>query len=152
MSESAAAAIATKCLEAWTSGDLAAVRAMLQDDVTYVGPLNTSGGVEAYLNGLAALTQDVKSARPRKVLVDGDDVCIIYDVVTESASTVPMTDWYHVREGKIDAVRAYFDASGFSRGAGTQSRPIRSRPGDREQGIPTHLPLRVSAETELAQW
>ncbi|HWE67089.1 MAG TPA: nuclear transport factor 2 family protein [Acidimicrobiales bacterium] len=152
MSESAAAAIATKCLEAWTSGDLGTVRAMLQDDVTYVGPLNTAGGVEAYLNGLAALAQDVRSAQPRKILVDGDDVCIIYDVVTESSRTVPMTDWYHVREGKIDTVRAYFDASGFTGGVGTESRPTPARPADREQGIPTHLPLRVSAETELADW
>jgi ketosteroid isomerase-like protein len=153
MLQSDAAEIATKCLEAWSTGDFDTARSLLRDDVTFVGPLGAAGGVEACMNGLVDLAKNVKSAEPKKVLVDGDDVCIMYDLVTLSAGTVPTSGWYHVENGKIDSVRAYFDARQLSPASDVPSSPAPTRP--REVGgavIPIALPALVSAEMELAEW
>lgn len=106
----ATAVIATKSLQAWTTGDFAKTRALCHDDVTFVGPLGTADGVEDYMNGVRGLSKIVKTAEPQKILVDGEDVCIIYDLVTDTpAGTVPTVGWYHVEDGKISSVRAFFD-------------------------------------------
>jgi ketosteroid isomerase-like protein len=145
--------IATKCLEAWSSGDFATARTLLRDDVTFVGPLGSGGGVESYMNRLVDLSRHVTSAEPIKVLVDGDDACIIYDLVTDSAGSVPTSDWYHVQDGKISSVRAYFDSRALTAGSGTQDhRPGVTAGAPGLRGIlPTILPALVSAEMELAE-
>lgn len=84
MSEPETFEVATKCLEAWSSGDFATARTLLRDDVTFVGPLGSGGGVESYMNSLVDLSRHVASAEPIKVVVDGDDACIIYDLVTDA--------------------------------------------------------------------
>jgi ketosteroid isomerase-like protein len=56
-----------------------------------------------------------RSARLQKVFVHGNDVCVIYDLVTNTpAGTAPTAEWYHVRDGKISAVRVFFDARPFT--------------------------------------
>jgi ketosteroid isomerase-like protein len=152
MSEPETAFIATTCLEAWSTGDFATARSLLREDVTLDSPLGSANGVEASMNRLADLAQQVIRADQKRVLVDGDDVCIMYDLVTVSAGTVPTSDWYHVAAGKIDSVRAYFD-----------SRRLRAQepgPESAAPGVPravagrrygAHwLPALVSAEMELA--
>lgn len=149
-----AVAVATTCLEAWSSGDFATARSLLCDDVTFVGPLGTAGGLEACLSELVSRAHQVKSAEPRKVLVNGDDVCIMYDLVTISAGTVPTSDWYHVEDGKIDSVHAYFDARRLVPGGGSKTPGTPSRSGVVVGGtvLPSTLPARFSAEMEIAEW
>jgi ketosteroid isomerase-like protein len=145
--------VATKCLEAWSSGDFATARTLLRDDVTFVGPLGSGGGVESYMNRLVDLSRHVTSAEPIKVLVDGDDACIFYDLVTDAAVSVPTSDWYHVQDGKISSVRAYFDASALTAGSGThdpQSAAPLGAPAGRRI-LSSILPALVSAERELAE-
>jgi ketosteroid isomerase-like protein len=145
--------VATKCLEAWSSGDFATARSLLRDDVTFVGPLGSGGGVESYMNRLVDLSRHVTSAEPIKVLVDGDDACIFYDLVTDAAVSVPTSDWYHVQDGKISSVRAYFDASALTAGSGTHDHqsaaPFGAPAGSRI--LSSILPALVSAEMELAE-
>ncbi|MBI5088003.1 MAG: nuclear transport factor 2 family protein [Actinobacteria bacterium] len=102
--------IATECLLSWTNGDLDATRTLVADDVSFIGPLGTATGADAYIDGLRQLSEVVSTAVTRKVLVDGNDVCIIYDLVTKRAGTIPTVGWYHVRNGQVDSVRAFFDA------------------------------------------
>jgi hypothetical protein len=110
MNKAEAKNIATQCLFSWTNGDFETARSLLSDDVTFIGPLGTASGADEYISGLRRLTDIVDSAVPRKVLVDGDDVCIIYDLVTKTAGSIPTVGWYHLRNGQIDSVRAFFDA------------------------------------------
>jgi hypothetical protein len=44
------------------------------------------------------------------VIADGDDVCLIYDLVTVPAGTVPTAGWFRLRDGKIAAIQVFFDA------------------------------------------
>ena len=114
MSRTDVGSVATRCLRAWTTGDFETTRALLNDDVTFVGPLGASEGADGYVSGVRNFARLVKSAEVHTVIADGDDVCVIYDLITETpAGTIPTAGWYRIRGGKISAIRAFFDARPF---------------------------------------
>jgi ketosteroid isomerase-like protein len=119
-----ARAVAARALQAWTTGDLETTRSLLHDDVTFVGPLATVEGADDSVEGLRGLAATVKGAEQHRVIADGDDVVIIYDLITTTpAGTVPTAGWYRVRDGRIAAIRAYFDARPFTSVAAPQPSP-----------------------------
>jgi ketosteroid isomerase-like protein len=104
------ATVASGCLQAWSSGDLDRTRALLAKEVTFDGPLGSTRGADAYIEGSKGMVKMVERADQREVFVEGDDVCIIYDLVTKAPpARIPTAGWYQVRDGKITAVRAFFD-------------------------------------------
>jgi hypothetical protein len=49
-----------------------------------------------------------------KVFTDGADVCVIYDLVTDSAAgAVPIVEWLHIEGDRIATVMLYFDRLTF---------------------------------------
>jgi hypothetical protein len=57
----------------------------------------------------------VLGVKIKKVFVDGDDVCVLYDLSTNSpAGTAFVCEWMRFRGGKIATVRAVFDARPFA--------------------------------------
>ncbi|MDE1858081.1 MAG: nuclear transport factor 2 family protein [Thaumarchaeota archaeon] len=48
----------------------------------------------------------------KKVFVDGDDVCLLYDLKT-TGPTVFMSSWYQVKDGKIASIHTVFDPRAF---------------------------------------
>lgn len=48
----------------------------------------------------------------KKSFVDGDDVCLFYDLKS-AESTVFMSSWYQVRGGKIASIQTVFDPRAF---------------------------------------
>ena len=115
MSGTDAKAVADKFFSAWTKGDLDTARTLLHDDVSFAGPIDSFDNADAYVGALRGLSQIVASAEEQKVFVDGNDVCVIYDLVTKTpAGTAATAEWYHVRDGKISSVRVYFDARPFA--------------------------------------
>ena len=108
-------AVADKFFKAWTTGDFDSARALLHDDLSFEGPIDSFDNADAYIGALRGLSQIVKSAEEQKVFVDGNDVCVIYNLVTASpAGTAPTAEWYHLRNGKISSVRVFFDARPFA--------------------------------------
>jgi limonene-1,2-epoxide hydrolase len=89
--------------------DFDMTRALLDDDVTFRGPLGETVGAEDYIAGVRRLAELVDRADIVQVIADGDDVCLIYDLVTKSAGAIPTVGWYKLREGRITSVRAFFD-------------------------------------------
>ena len=103
-------AIASRCLAAWSSGDLDTTRSLLHDDVVFTGPLGATEGADAYIEGIQAMIKIVERAEQREAFGEGEDVCIIYDLVTHApAARIPTAGWYRVQDGKIASVRAFFD-------------------------------------------
>jgi hypothetical protein len=143
MTDAEVATIATRCLEAWTSGDFPTARILLRDDVTTVDPFGATEGAENYLDELRQLAKLVTSADQRQVLVDGENVCVFYDLLTVDAGTVPSTTWYHISDGMIDSVQAYFD----TRLIGYHSALYRN-----EEEASSGFPVFCSAEMEVADW
>jgi hypothetical protein len=48
----------------------------------------------------------------KKIFVDGNDVCVLYDLKT-TGPTVFMSSWYQVKGGKIVSIHTVFDPGAF---------------------------------------
>ncbi len=100
---------ASRCLKSWTSGDFETTRSLLSDNVTFDGPMGHTEGADNYVTGVAKMADMVTGVDLKKLVVDGDDVCLMYDLVTTPSGALPTVGWYHFSGDKIDSVRAYFD-------------------------------------------
>src|SRR6266498_2850889 len=80
--------IAEEYFAAWTTGDFDTARHLLHDDVSFQGPIDAFDNAEAYLAALRGLSQIVKGAEQQHVFVDGDDVCVIYDLITSTPAGI----------------------------------------------------------------
>ena len=46
----------------------------------------------------------------RKVFVDGNEACVIYDFVTDTPSgSLPTIEWLQFEEGRIRSINLYYD-------------------------------------------
>jgi ketosteroid isomerase-like protein len=84
--------------------------ALLRDDVRIRGPAGETFGRPLDFIGMLRKYRgryDVK-----KVFVDGDDVCVFYDLAT-TGPAVFMSSWYQVRDGRIASINSVFDPRGF---------------------------------------
>ena len=96
-------------------GDFADARKLMQDDLTFQGPLDTFSTADQYLETRKRLAAIIQRIDLKKVFVDGDDVCVLYDMITNTpAGTAFIVEWYEVKAGKIAAIHAVFDARPFA--------------------------------------
>jgi hypothetical protein len=97
------------------SGDFATARTLMQDTMSFQGPLDTFHTADQYLEAQRSLAPIIQRIDVKKVFVDGDDVCVLYDMVTNTpAGTALIAEWYQVDGGKISALHAIFDARPFA--------------------------------------
>ena len=95
--------------------DFAAARTLMRDDMTFRGPLDTFHTADEYLESLKQLAAIIQRNDLKKVFVDGDDVCVLYDMVTSTpAGTAFIAEWYQVVGGQISALQVVFDARPFA--------------------------------------
>ena len=96
-------------------GDIAAARKLVQDNLSFRGPLETFDRPEPYLESLKKLHHIVERIDMLKVFAEGSDVCLLYDMVTNTpAGTAFIAEWHQVRAGKIASIRVVFDARPFA--------------------------------------
>ncbi|MBL8954272.1 MAG: hypothetical protein JNK82_26070, partial [Myxococcaceae bacterium] len=80
----------------------------------YQGPSRNSEGAATYLAILRNLGRVWKGSEVKKVFTEGDEICVIYDFLSETAAPkVPIVEWLKVRDGRITSVRLYFDRVAF---------------------------------------
>jgi len=103
------ARLAEQLLRGWTSGDFASARATLADDVEFVGPLGKTSGADKYIDGVSGFARFIDFAELITTVSDGDNVVLIYELVTKTGKRVPTAGHYRVQDGKVRSVRAYFD-------------------------------------------
>lgn len=115
MAKSDPRSVAERFQKAWTSGDFDSARGLLHDDVSFEGPIDSFDKADDYIEALRGLSKIVKATETQKVFVDRNDVCVVYNLVTNTpAGTSPTVEWYHLRDGKISSLRVYFDARPFA--------------------------------------
>jgi hypothetical protein len=62
-------------------------------------------GADAYIEGIKGMVKIVKRVDQHEVFADGDNVCIIYDLVTKTPpACLPTAGWYRVQDGKVTSV------------------------------------------------
>ena len=67
------------------------------------------------IRAVSRLGPIVKEIHPRKIFSDGQNVCIVYDMVRSTpAGTVPVTEVFDVGvSGKITSIQAFFEPRPF---------------------------------------
>jgi ketosteroid isomerase-like protein len=96
-------------LAAVANKDLAQVEALLAPDITFVGPAMTLSGAHDVLAALRRIIAIHVRNDVKRVFVDGDEVCVIYDFVTDTVGVVPTIEWLTFANARIQAVRLYYD-------------------------------------------
>ena len=105
-------AVVAQYFAAFRSGDFATARRLLKDDLSFNGPIDTFNNADDLIKSLSGLAPIVKGIQNEKVVADGDDVATFYDMLTPMGSA-RIAEWHHVRDGKIDAIKVYFDPRPF---------------------------------------
>lgn len=101
--------------EAFAGKDFATARSLLHDDLEFRGPIDTFATADDFIAAIQGLSTIVEEVRLRKLFSEGDEACILYDLVTTTpAGTAPVAEWYRVRGDRIAAIQAYFDARPFA--------------------------------------
>jgi len=101
--------------QALGKGDFAAARKLLHDNLSFHGPIDTFDSAEPYLESLKKLNPIIQRIDMKRTFADGNDVCLLYDMVTNTpAGTQFIAEWYQVKGDKIASVRVVFDARPFA--------------------------------------
>jgi hypothetical protein len=109
-----AAQVADDFFEASTNKEFERARSLLHDDLSFEGPLESFSDADLYIESLKPLSGIVTGADKQKVFVDGDDVCVIYDLKTAPIPSSRTCEWYRARDGKIASLSVVFDARPFA--------------------------------------
>lgn len=89
--------------------DLARVEGLLAPDVTFVGPAMSLSGARDVLAALRRIGAIHVRSDIKRVFVDGDEACVIYDFVTDTVGVVPTIEWLGFEAGRIRSVKLYYD-------------------------------------------
>lgn len=89
---------------------LDALAEMLDPDVEFTLGDNTVRGVEAFVAGFERLMPIILRNDIRKVFVDGDEACAIYDFVTDTpAGPVLSVEYLKFRNGRLASTLLVFE-------------------------------------------
>jgi SnoaL-like protein len=102
-------AVALEYIEAVGRKDFDRVASLLHTDLEFQMPGKTMNGAAEYLGALKRLGAILERNDVKATLVDGNDVCVVYDFVTDTAvGAVPSVEWLTLEEGRIRTVRLIF--------------------------------------------
>ena len=86
------------------------VEALLAPDLKFKGPAMTRTSAQEVLAALKRLAVIHLRNEVKRVFVDGDDVCVIYDFVTDTtAGALPTIEWLTFEGNRIRAINLYYD-------------------------------------------
>jgi hypothetical protein len=109
--ETVAKEIVLSYVTALDSGNYQSARDRLGDNVRVKGPAG-----EAFRSPdefIEMLRKQKGKYDLKKIFVDGNDVCVLYDFVTPKVRTF-FCSWYQVKDGKIVSIQTVFDPGAFS--------------------------------------
>jgi hypothetical protein len=102
--------VGTTHVEAMGRKDFAAMEKQFAADVAFKGPGGALNGRETVLDAYRRLGPILERNDVRKILVDGDDVCVIYDFVTDTpGGAIATVEWLQLVDGRIRAIWLLFD-------------------------------------------
>jgi uncharacterized protein YndB with AHSA1/START domain len=102
---------AVSYFEALQRKDRAAIRAMLVNDGRFIGPLQSFTDADAFMNEAEVFMRLTKKVDIKKVLADGDNVCIFWDYTTivPSIPAIPVAAWLTIEADKIKYFHLHFN-------------------------------------------
>ncbi len=86
------------------------VEALLAPDLQFRGPSRTLGSAAEFAAALRRLGAIHVRNDVKRVFVDGDEVCVIYDFVTDTpAGALPTIEWLRFEGDRIRSIDLYYD-------------------------------------------
>src|SRR6266700_6492706 len=80
------------------------------DDLEVHGPRNSFHSAQDYSAALKKLVTILLLNDIKKIFVEGNEACVIYDFVTDTpVGIVPSVEWMNIRDGKIASIRLIYD-------------------------------------------
>jgi SnoaL-like domain len=107
--ETTATDVMTTYFDSWRAKDFETLRSVLDDAVTFAGPLGTAANAEECLRGLEGMSQIVTDIVVEKMLTDGTDVLTWFQLHTKVAPPASVCNFSQVVDGRVARIRATFD-------------------------------------------
>ena len=110
-----AGAVAREYIEAVGQKRFDRVAALLHPDLAFTSPdAKDIHGAEGYVAALKRLAPILLRNDVKRVFADGDEVCVVYDFVTDTAvGTVPSVEWLRLDGGRVRSVRLIFHTASW---------------------------------------
>ena len=91
---------------------------LLADDFRFIGPVDQTTGVEAFMKLNEGFFPLVTGMRMLKQFEHGNDVCSLYEMDLKSPSgtslTLNIADWVILKNGKMVEEHLYYDAREYA--------------------------------------
>ncbi len=102
--------------DAVVARDLVKARTFLSANLLFAGLFETYRGPDEYLNALNGLLQITIRLEVRKIVGQGDDAAIFFDLETKAPAEakVLVAEWHRLENGKIAQVRSAFDGRPYA--------------------------------------
>ena len=96
--------------------DLTAARALLGDDLLFIGLFETYRGPASYLEALQGLLAITVRLEVKTIIAEGDEAAIFFELetVAPAAATTLVAEWHRVAGGRIHRVQSAFDGRPFA--------------------------------------
>lgn len=96
--------------------DMVEARQYLDDNLTFVGLFATYQSADEYIATFTGLLQITKRLDVKKVIADGDDAAVFFELETTAPSegTVLVAEWHQFKNGKIVHVQSAFDGRPYA--------------------------------------
>jgi hypothetical protein len=97
---------------AWTTGDFAAARACLADNLDFKGSIDTFNTADAFVAALRNFAGMLRHVTLVSACFDQDGAALLYDCDTPTpAGVIRSAEFFKTQGGKISEIRLVFDAS-----------------------------------------
>jgi SnoaL-like domain len=105
--------LTTEYIDAVGEGRLEDVRELLHPELIFEGPgPNPLHGPDDYVAALRRLSPIIARNEIKRVFVEGDEACVIYDFVTDTpVGPVRTVEWLTFEDDRIAAIRLLFEQS-----------------------------------------
>ena len=115
MASAGPAQIIENYFKAIAENDFESVKSCLSDTFSYKGPTAGFDDPESFIENIWHVGQILHHIETRKTFVDGDDVCSImnFHVHFDEPRSVPVVQWAHIKDGKIQTIEVFFDATDY---------------------------------------
>src|SRR5437764_7687603 len=104
--------LAVEYIEAVGNKQFDRLPAFFHPDLEFSGPgvARPTHTAQDLIDGLRRLTLILRRNDIKRVFVDGDEACVIYDFVTDTpVGAVPSVEWLTLEAGKIRSIVLIFD-------------------------------------------
>jgi hypothetical protein len=102
--------LALAYLDAVAKQEFGSLERLLAPDLQFRGPASTRTSAQDFISALKRLAAIHVRNDVKRAFVDGDEVCVIYDFITDTtAGALPVVEWLRFEGARIQSINLYYD-------------------------------------------